>query len=129
MGIVGYGRIGQATARLAEAFDPAAADAMLLLHRSALVTADVGFGDFALDRWGMLRRPGEREVVPYIFAGASIMSPALLTGCAPGKFSLNQPWNRALEAGRLRGIVHDGLWFHLSTPRDLAEAEAILHAR
>jgi N-acetyl-alpha-D-muramate 1-phosphate uridylyltransferase len=118
-----------ALARLAAAFDPAATDAVLLLHRAALVAADVGFGDFALDAWGRLRRRGERQVVPYIFAGASIMSPALLAGCAPGKFSLNQPWNRALDAGRLRGIVHDGLWFHLSTPRDLAEAEAILHAR
>jgi N-acetyl-alpha-D-muramate 1-phosphate uridylyltransferase len=25
--------------------------------------------------------------------------------------------------------VHDGLWFHLSTPADLAEAETILHAQ
>jgi len=118
-----------ALARLAAAFDAAEADATLLLHRAALVTAETGFGDFALDKWGGLRRRGEREVVPYIFAGASIMSPALLEGFAPGKFSLNRPWDRALAAGRLGGIVHDGLWFHLSTPRDLAEAEAVLHAR
>jgi N-acetyl-alpha-D-muramate 1-phosphate uridylyltransferase len=25
--------------------------------------------------------------------------------------------------------VHDGLWFHLSTPADLSEAESILQAR
>jgi MurNAc alpha-1-phosphate uridylyltransferase len=29
----------------------------------------------------------------------------------------------------MRAVVHDGLWFHLSTPRDLAEAEFNLHAR
>ena len=26
-------------------------------------------------------------------------------------------------------VVHDGLWFHLSTPADLSEAESILQAR
>jgi hypothetical protein len=25
--------------------------------------------------------------------------------------------------------VHDGLWFHLSTPADLSEAESVLHLR
>ena len=118
-----------ALGRLAEAFDPTAQDALLLLQRSALVSADIGFGDFALDRWGRLRRREEREVVPYIYAGAFIMSPALLDGFTPGKFSLNRPWDLALAAGRLTGLVHDGLWFHLSTPRDLTEAEEVLHMR
>ena len=40
---------------------------------------------------------------------------------------MNLAWDRALAAGRLRAVVHDGLWFHLSTPPDLAEAEAVLH--
>ena len=30
---------------------------------------------------------------------------------------------------RARAVVHDGLWFHLSTPPDLAEAEQVLEAR
>jgi MurNAc alpha-1-phosphate uridylyltransferase len=34
-----------------------------------------------------------------------------------------------MAAGRLRAVVHDGLWFHLSTPADLAQAEIILGAR
>ncbi len=34
-----------------------------------------------------------------------------------------------MAAGRLRAVVHDGLWFHLSTPADLAEAETLLQAR
>ena len=38
-------------------------------------------------------------------------------------------WDIALEAGRLRAVVHDGIWFHLSTPPDLHEAEQILEAR
>jgi MurNAc alpha-1-phosphate uridylyltransferase len=118
-----------ALARLAAAFDPARQDCVLLLHRAAQVQADTGLGDFALDKWGVPRRRGEREVVPYTFAGAYIASPALLAGLKPGKFSMNVAWDRAMAAGRLGAIVHDGLWFHLSTPADLTEAEALLAGR
>jgi MurNAc alpha-1-phosphate uridylyltransferase len=37
-------------------------------------------------------------------------------------------WDRAIAAGRCGAMVHDGLWFHLSTPNDLAEAEHRLSA-
>ena len=118
-----------ALARLADAFDPATTDGVLLLHRAFQVQADVGMGDFSLDKWGIPARRGERQVVPYIYAGAQLISPAILDGTPDGKFSMNLAWDRALQAGRLRAIVHDGLWFHLSTPRDLVEAEALLHLR
>jgi MurNAc alpha-1-phosphate uridylyltransferase len=42
---------------------------------------------------------------------------------------MNRAWDRAIAAGRLRAVVHDGLWFHLSTPPDLADAESMLQAR
>ena len=41
-------------------------------------------------------------------------------GAPGGKFSLRPYWTRAIEAGRLYGIVHDGEWYHLDTPRGLA---------
>ncbi len=115
-----------ALARLAEAFDPAEMDGLLLVHRTFQVHADVGYGDFALDKWGMLHRRGEREVVPYLYAGVQLIAPALLDGAPDGAFSMNLVWDQAIAAGRLRGLVHDGLWFHLSTPGDLADAESIL---
>jgi N-acetyl-alpha-D-muramate 1-phosphate uridylyltransferase len=120
---------GPALARLAAAFDPALVDGVLLVHRSHQVRANVGFGDFAVDPWGMPRRRGEREVVPYIYAGLQLISPALLADAPDGAFSMNRVWDAAIAVGRLRAVVHDGLWFHLSTPRDLAEAESILAAR
>jgi N-acetyl-alpha-D-muramate 1-phosphate uridylyltransferase len=118
-----------ALARLAAAFDPARLDGVLLVHRSFQVRANVGFGDFALDGWGTPRRRGEREVVPYIYAGLQIIAPSLLAGTPDAAFSMNEAWDTAIAAGRLRAVVHDGLWFHLSTPADLAEAERILQAR
>ena len=111
-----------ALARLAAAFDRAV-DGVLLVHRTFQVHADVGFGDFAVDTWGRPRRRGEREVVPYIYAGVQLIAPALLAGMPEGAFSMNRAWDRAMAAGRLRAVVHDGLWFHLSTPADLADAE------
>ena len=114
--------------RLAATFDDAV-DAVLLVHRTSQVHADVGFGDFALDKWGAPRRREQREVVPYIYAGLQLIHPRLLHGMPEGAFSMNRAWDIALAAGRLRAVVHDGIWFHLSTPADLAEAEAILQAR
>jgi MurNAc alpha-1-phosphate uridylyltransferase len=115
--------------RLSTAFDPAQVDGVLLVQRTFQVQADVGMGDFAVDPAGGLRRRGEREVVPYIYAGLQLIAPALLTGAPEGAFSMNRAWDTAMAAGRLRAVVHDGLWFHLSTPADLAEAETILQAR
>ncbi|HJS85223.1 MAG TPA: nucleotidyltransferase family protein [Acetobacteraceae bacterium] len=117
-----------ALARLRHAWEAGGADCVLLVHRAAQAHAEVGYGDFALDPWGRLRRRGEREVVPYIYAGAQIIGPALLEQAPDGAFSMNLLWDRAIAAGRARAVVHDGPWFHLSTPADLAEAEAILNA-
>jgi MurNAc alpha-1-phosphate uridylyltransferase len=114
--------------RLAAEFD-SSVDGVLLVHRASHVHADVGLGDFALDKWGKPRRRKEREVVPYIYAGVQLMHPRLLAGMPDGAFSMNRAWDLALAAGRLRAVVHDGIWFHLSTPPDLEEAEQILEAR
>jgi MurNAc alpha-1-phosphate uridylyltransferase len=118
-----------ALARLADSMAIEGADAVLLLHRGAQVVSEVGAGDFALDEWGVPRRPHENEQVPYIFAGVQILSPSLFQDAPTPPFSMNLIWDRALAAGRLRAIVHDGLWFHLSTPPDLARAEADLRER
>jgi N-acetyl-alpha-D-muramate 1-phosphate uridylyltransferase len=117
-----------ALTRLARIFDDTV-DAVLLVQRTCQVHAEVGYGDFAVDKWGIPRRRKEREVVPYIYAGVQLIRPSLLDDTPDSAFSMNLAWDRALAAGRLRVVVHDGLWFHLSTPPDLEEAEQILQAR
>jgi MurNAc alpha-1-phosphate uridylyltransferase len=104
-------------------------DVVLLVHRTFQVHGETGMGDFAVSQLGVPRRRREREVVPYMFASASLMRPGLLDGTPDGPFSLNRVWDQAMEAGRIRAVVHDGIWFHLSTPADLAEAEQVLEAR
>ncbi len=117
-----------ALARLAAAFDPAAMDGLLLLMRSAQLEGEVGRGDFLLDPLGRLRRPQERELAPYVFTGVQVLAPRLFAAAPDGAFSLNLLYDRAIEAGRLFALVHDGVWFHLSTPEDLERAEAAMQA-
>jgi MurNAc alpha-1-phosphate uridylyltransferase len=114
--------------RMAAAFDPAEMDALLLLVRTAHVDGETGRGDFLLDPLGRARRPKEREIAPYLFGGVQILSHALFGDTPDGPFSLNLVYDRAIATGRLYGLVHDGAWFHLSTPRDLDRAETMLRA-
>jgi N-acetyl-alpha-D-muramate 1-phosphate uridylyltransferase len=109
--------------RLARAWDPARLDAVLLLQRTTTALGYEGPGDFFLDPLGVLRRRREREVAPHLFAGVQILHRRLFDGRPPGKFSLNPLWDRAIAAGRLAAIVHDGEWYHIGTPAGLALAE------
>ena len=71
-----------------------------------------------LDSMGRPRRPGPQEIAPYVFAGVQIATARFARALdAPPPFSLNVLWDRAIEAERVAALVHDGLWFHLSTPR------------
>ena len=117
-----------ALTRLADAWSDAT-DAVLLVQRSFQVQGGADAGDFALDQLGRVRRPVPREIVPYIYAGVQLAAPALFAAAPAAPFGLNLLWDRAIAAARLYGVVHDGLWFHLSTPPDLADAESSLQAR
>ncbi len=75
---------------------------------------------------GQLRRRPDDGTAPLLFAGIQILSPRLFTAAPAPPFSLNILYDRAAAAGRLFGIGHDGRWFHVGTPADLALAEAEL---
>ena len=121
------GPTAPALARLAAAWADTL-DAVLLVQATFQITGDIGAGDFFLDPLGRIRRRQQREVAPYLYAGVQLLHPRLFAGAPDGKFSTNLLWDRAIAAGRITAIVHDGLWFHLSTPPDLAEAESTLQA-
>jgi MurNAc alpha-1-phosphate uridylyltransferase len=112
--------------RLADAFDAQQMDALLLLARAAGTVAETARGDFLWPRDGQLQRRGERDVAPYSFSGVQLVTPALFARASAGPLSMNDLWDQVLEAGRLGAIVHDGVWFHLSTPEDLERANAVL---
>jgi N-acetyl-alpha-D-muramate 1-phosphate uridylyltransferase len=115
-----------ALGRMAAAFDPDATDVLLLLCRTPWCVGEVGRGDFALDPEGRLHRATENEIVPYVFAGVQLLSPQLFDSIGGGSFSMNLLWDQAIGADRMRAIVHDGAWFHLSRPSDIVDTERAL---
>ena len=76
--------------RLAEAFDPARMDMLLLM---APTTSSIGYngrGDYAMLPDGALRKRKEHQVVPFVYAGAAIMSPVVVRRCADGRVLADQ---------------------------------------
>jgi MurNAc alpha-1-phosphate uridylyltransferase len=114
--------------RLAAAFAPQGMDALLLLAPTATSIGYAGRGDYAMAADGRLMRRGERDVVPFVYAGAAILAPALFDGAPAGAFPLTAMFDRAAEAGRLYGLRLEGVWMHVGTPEAVAAAEAAIVA-
>jgi MurNAc alpha-1-phosphate uridylyltransferase len=98
-------------------------DALLLVAATVRTIGYSGRGDFRMDPAGRLVRRPEREVVPFVYAGAAILHPRLFADAPQDAFSLNLLFDRAMEAGRLYGVRLDGLWLHVGTPEAIGEAE------
>lgn len=114
--------------RLADIFDPAAMDALLLLAPTTGSIGYLGRGDYFLGADSRLQKRGERDVAPYVYAGAAIFSPALFANAPAGAFSLTQLFARAEAQGRLHGLRMEGLWMHVGTPDAIAAAENAITA-
>lgn len=115
-----------ALSRLAHAWCDEHMDALLLTHATVRAHGYSGRGDFAVSPDGIVRRRREGEIAPYLFTGVQILHPRLFAGCPDGAFSLNRLYDKAAEAGRLYGLVHDGQWLHVGTPDALEAVEQIL---
>jgi MurNAc alpha-1-phosphate uridylyltransferase len=109
--------------RLAENFDPARMDIMLLMAPTASSIGYSGRGDYSMLPDGTLRARREKEVVPFVYAGAAIISPSIFAGAPQGEFSLTRMFDRASEQERLFGLRLDGLWMHVGTPDAVRAAE------
>jgi N-acetyl-alpha-D-muramate 1-phosphate uridylyltransferase len=110
-------------ARLAEAFEPSRMDILLLM---APTTSSIGYngrGDYAMLPDGALRKRKEHQVVPFVYAGAAILSPSLFANAPSGEFSLTKLFDAANEQERLFGLRLDGVWMHVGTPEAVHAAE------
>ena len=115
-----------ALAALADAWNPRTMDALLLLHPVATALGYRGSGDFHLLDDGRLARRDGNDDAAYLFAGLQILHPRLFANPPAPPFSLNVLFDRALAQGRLHGVVNSGGWCHVSTPEDIAPAEAFV---
>jgi MurNAc alpha-1-phosphate uridylyltransferase len=115
-------------ARLAAAFDEATMDGLLLLAPTAASIGYAGRGDFTMTADARLARRGERDVAPFVYAGAAILTPAFFAGVPVGASSMSPLFDRAIAAERLFGLRLEGLWMHVGTPEAVEAAEAALVA-
>ena len=107
---------------MATQWDPERMDCLLLLAPLATSLGFGGRGDFDMDSDGRLSRRGDREGVPFAFAGVSVCDARLFADAPEGVFSLNLLWDHALARKRLFGMRLDGRWMHVGTVAALKEA-------
>ena len=116
--------------RLAAAWNPEEMDILMLLMPTEAAQGYDGAGDFHRDEDGRLvpRRlsPDPAAPAPFMYAGVLVLKPSLFEGFSMAPFSLRELFDRAHEAGRLFGIVHDGAWYHVGTPEALEETNKAL---
>ncbi|MDX5350422.1 MAG: nucleotidyltransferase family protein, partial [Paracoccaceae bacterium] len=90
-------------AQLAQAWDPARMEALLLLLPLARTLAHGPKGDFRLDDRGRISRgQGDED---HVYIGACILAPDRLATITETVFSLNRPWNDMIAAGTAYGLV------------------------
>ena len=112
--------------RLAGQWSDKHMDALLLLVPTPAVPGAIisDRGDYHLEPDGAARRRAEGEIAPFLFGGIQILHRRLFDTAPDGPFSLNLLYDAAEAAGRLYGVRHDGEWYHVGTPGELAVAAA-----
>lgn len=111
---------------LSDAWRPHEMDALLLVVSHQRAHNYVGKGDFHLDPNGLISRRRTGRIAPFIYTGIQLVSHRLLREAPEGAFSTNVLWQRAIDEGRLYGLIHTGEWFEVGEPGAIAPTEAWL---
>ncbi len=118
--------------RMAQMWEDAQMDALLLLIPKENAIGYDGAGDFFLHEDGALQRRGDAQSAPYIFSGVQLLHPRLFVDVPERAFSMNVLYNRGISReGRLYrvcGLVHDGEWFHVGNAQGVKQAQLRLCA-
>ncbi|MDB5723654.1 MAG: hypothetical protein JWQ16_408 [Novosphingobium sp.] len=111
---------------LSDAWRPHEMDALLLVVSHKQAHNYNGKGDFHLSPVGEISRRRTGRIAPFIYTGIQLVSHRLLREAPDGAFSTNVLWQRAIEEGRLYGLIHTGEWFEVGNPASIAPTEAWL---
>lgn len=110
-------------AALAQAFDPAKMDVLLLLADRERTLGFNGPGDLFMDEAGALARRGDAPSAPWAYAGLRMIKPQLYDGMPAEPFSALKIWDRLIPEKRLHGAALDRFWLHVGDPKAHADAE------
>ena len=114
--------------KLARVWDAGVMDVVTLFEPLERMTVTRGAGDYDLFPDGFVRRSADKKG-GYMWTNIRLNSPAIYRDHAAGEaFSFLPLMDTAEEAGRLKALVHEGAWHHISTPDDLERADAHFRA-
>jgi MurNAc alpha-1-phosphate uridylyltransferase len=108
--------------RLAEAWNPDIMDILLLMQPVKNMNLTQGVGDYDLKDDGKAVR-SMNKTGTYMFGGIRITKPNIFDDRSQGAFSFLELMDKAEKEGKLYGLIHDGDWYHISTPEDLNQVD------
>lgn len=104
---------------MAQAFNPATMDMMLLLRNLSSMTITKGSGDYDIRANGQIVR-SLNQSGQYAWTSVRIIkNNSLFKGTPEGPFSFRILMDEAEKSGRLYGHIHQAEWHHFSTPADV----------
>ncbi len=109
---------------LAEAWDPATMDALLMLVPLSQTVGYTRDGSFVRDAEGRICKDKTGEA----YTGAQIIRTEVLRDHPEDVFSLHVLWDNAIAAGRAYGMIYPGRWADVGTPEGIRLAENMLAA-
>jgi len=112
--------------RMRAAWNPETLDVLMLVTSIETAHGFDGAGDFFVDADGTMKRRGAAARAPFVYAGVIIMHPRSLANEPAAPFSMNKVWDKALAAGRMKALVHDGAWYHVGTPEAVSATDKLL---
>ena len=99
-------------------WDARSMDALLMCVRLTDTFGCKGQGDFALKKDGTLQRNGD-----LIYSGAQIIKTDFLDQIKERVFSLNKIWDIMLRNNKVFGMIYDGKWCDVGTPKGVILAD------
>ncbi len=116
-----------ALSRLCHFWDKDKMDMALLLEPQDLMIG--GFiGDYDLNIDGTIKRHLNKGGT-HMYAGIQILHPRVFKDMPDGAFSLLGLMDKAQEEKRLYGLAHNAPWYHISTPKDYEDVNALFKRR
>ena len=112
--------------RMMAFWNPEIMDTLMLLSEKSQAVGFDGPGDYFIAPDGKLSWRGDHAAAPYVYASVTIAKAPPFRAATDAVFSQKRIWDTQEKSGRLYGIVHDGPWYHCSTPADFAAVNAAI---
>jgi MurNAc alpha-1-phosphate uridylyltransferase len=104
---------------LAASWNSAKNDILLLLQSCESMAMTTPVGDYVINDGYAYRSKDKKGT--HMFTGVRICTPSIVREYHLEKFSFLKIMDDCEDANRLGGLNHNGEWYHISTPQDLAD--------